>query len=127
MSLDREVFLSLLALDAYNRGPRPGLANLELPNLDGQGRPTEDIRIGRAQVLSGSEAILGPDSVAAGFAAVAYEWNGETIISYRGTNFPGGIEVADLDRTKVPFDHPHRTSRRPSGSWHPGQSQRNAA
>ncbi|WOE76094.1 hypothetical protein [Alterisphingorhabdus coralli] len=31
-----------------------------------------------------------------GFYAIAYEWNGETVISYRGTNFPSSISPAEL-------------------------------
>ncbi|WP_152553568.1 hypothetical protein [Erythrobacter longus] len=34
------------------------------------------------------EAPDGRIDEAAGFYAIAYEWQGETIISYRGTNFP---------------------------------------
>ena len=32
----------------------------------------------------------------AGFYAIAYNWNGETIISYRGTNFDPGGSVEDF-------------------------------
>jgi pimeloyl-ACP methyl ester carboxylesterase len=81
--MNREVFLSLLAMDAYNRGTG-SLIN----NLGGKGS-----KIGRATVGEDAETILPPgDAVAAGFYAIAYEWdnNGinETVISYRGTNFP---------------------------------------
>jgi len=72
--MNREVFLSLLALDAYNRGNGSGIYL--------NGGDSNDIGAG-AQL--GTATILNADlpfgSLAAGFVAVAYDWNGETIIS----------------------------------------------
>ena len=94
MPTDRGVFLSLLALDSYNRGYGANVAGLETPTLDRNGDPVEDIRLGNARIMSDSVSVLGPAAEDAGFYAIAYEWNGETIISapsssWRGSNFPG--------------------------------------
>ncbi|WP_143704561.1 hypothetical protein [Porphyrobacter sp. TH134] len=80
--MNREVFLSLLAMDSYNRGPEPLVNNLPVSG-----------GIGTATVLTDALAELDPNAVlASGFYAIAYEWNNnginETVISYRGTNFP---------------------------------------
>ena len=74
--MNRDVFLSLLALDSYNRGYG---FNVEL-------RPSG--QIGTAEIGDDAETILDPGvAEAAGFYAIAYSWQGQTIISYRGTNF----------------------------------------
>lgn len=99
MALHKDVFLSLLALDAYNRGPGAGLNDLEVPTIGPNGNPQQVIKIGNAQISSDSAAILGPSAQAAGFYAIAYEWNGEKVISYRGTNFP------DLDNVTAEAFH----------------------
>lgn len=80
MTMNREVFLSLLALDAYNRGAGAQIGDLEnIPNVS---------KVGTATVRTDSDRRFGQDAVDAGFYAIAYDWNGETVISYRGTNFP---------------------------------------
>ena len=79
--MNRDVFLSLLALDSYNRGYGANVGNLP-----------ESGRIGSANIRE-FEADEQDGWRAAGFYAIAYEWNGETIISapsssWRGSNFP---------------------------------------
>jgi hypothetical protein len=74
--MNRDVFLSLLALDAYNRGEGAALNGLTESGAIG----TATIREFQPGEQEGWEA--------AGFYAIAYDWNGETVISYRGTNFP---------------------------------------
>ncbi|PLK25386.1 hypothetical protein C0V72_01795 [Porphyrobacter sp. TH134] len=94
--MNRDVFLSLLALDAYNRSYGQTLNDLEVPNFDTNGQPLQNVRIGNARIISDSsllgETADGRIDEAAGFYAIAYEWNNnginETVISYRGTNFP---------------------------------------
>lgn len=86
--MNRDVFLSLLALDSYNRGYGQNVGGL-----------LESGQIGTVNIVTRS-SIFGEQSdavfarwQAAGFYAIAYEWQGETIISYRGTNFdPGSLE-----------------------------------
>lgn len=81
--MNREVFLSLLALDSYNRGYGQ---NVVLNSGDSTaGQDEAGRKIGNATVI---DVPLPSGSIAAGFYAIAYNWNGETIISYRGTNFP---------------------------------------
>ncbi len=72
--MNREVFLSLLALDSYNRGYGRGLN--ELSEVGGIGSAT--IRPFQLREQDGWEE--------AGFYAIAYGWNSETVISYRGNN-----------------------------------------
>ena len=74
--MERDLFLALLSMDAYNRGPessRPGtlIPNHELSDL------------GFASYFDQSPEALN----AIGFYAVAYELSsGEKFISYRGTD-----------------------------------------
>ena len=78
--MDRDLFLAILAMDAYNRNYSEGLL---LPETDG---------LGTAQIIGDSEILRGDDGSRldqqSNFYAIAYEWNGETIISYRGTDNP---------------------------------------
>ncbi|MDJ0979955.1 MAG: hypothetical protein QNI87_15625 [Erythrobacter sp.] len=83
--MNREVFVSLLALDAYNRGYDRGVfANGSSTDENEAGR-----KMGNATILN---ADLPAGSKEAGFYAIAYEWrdpeDGElkTVISYRGTD-----------------------------------------
>ena len=89
--MNRDVFLSLLALDAYNRGPSPLVNSLPVSGS-----------IGTATILTDALAVMDQNTVlSAGFYAIAYDWNNETVISYRGTNFPSGITP---DALKAFFD-----------------------
>jgi hypothetical protein len=69
--MNRDLFLSVLAMDSYNRGYNYGV------RYSGN-------QIGTA--LAASDELLPQGSEAASFYAVAYQYNGETIISYRGTD-----------------------------------------
>lgn len=75
MATERDLFLSILALDAYNRGYDPGMAGLS----DAIGSA-----IGQATISATPQDI--DAAQAASFYAVAYSWAGETVISYRGTD-----------------------------------------
>lgn len=83
--MDRDVFLSLLALDAYNRGYGP--------NIDDLPFEAQVTRIGNATIVTDSAIEIGGTAQAAGFYAIAYDWNGERVISYRGTNFETGSDL----------------------------------
>ena len=74
--MNRDLFLSILAMDSYNRGYGQRIS-VQLPDTG---------LLGTAQI--GPLSIIRPDSdeVRAGFFAASYDWNGETIISYRGTD-----------------------------------------
>jgi hypothetical protein len=74
--------LSILAMDAYNRGYDPGITGL-----------SDDVRtkMGNATIVARSSSLPGGDEVSAGFYALSYTWNGQTVISYRGTDDITGI------------------------------------
>lgn len=80
MNLD--LFTAIVAMDSYNRGY--GSAVDFGTNSDAQGT-----RIGNATVFWNKG-----DSVAqaAGFYAIAYTYNGGTVIAYRGTDKVAGLD-----------------------------------
>ncbi len=92
--MNSDVFLSLLALDSYNRGYGAGLNDLDFR--------ANVTKIGNATIKTDSEIELGDDAEQAGFYAIAYEWrdpeDGElkTVISYRGTSFDDWPATNDI-------------------------------
>lgn len=82
MVMDRDVFMSLLALDSYNRGYDAKLAGLD-----------ESGELGGASIRT-STPLEQAEWEGEGFYAIAYQWNGETIISYRGTDNPNPLTAA---------------------------------
>jgi hypothetical protein len=76
MAIDPILMNALLSLDAYNRGYGAGIAGLS---------DVIGTRIGNAEIVRGTEA---DDAAAvnAGFYAIAYNLDGQRIVSYRGTN-----------------------------------------
>jgi Lipase (class 3) len=78
---DRDLFLAILSMDAYNRGYSPGI------NLG------SSTTIGSATVSD--DRYLPAGSVAAGFYAAAYDTQWGTVISYRGTDINNGLPSAD--------------------------------
>src|SRR6056297_1071141 len=85
-SIDPDVFKALLALDVYNREYGEGIILEE--NANGLGY-AEYLTVLRPKENEGDEDIeFGPDpaSIAASFYARAYTYNGEIIVSYRGTD-----------------------------------------
>ncbi|BAI95442.1 hypothetical protein Sj15T_32430 [Sphingobium sp. TA15] len=73
--MNNNLFLSILAMDAYNRGP--GGHRIALNTVNGI------TQIGDAVILGTSDP---NDEVSTGFSAVSYSYNGDIIISYRGTD-----------------------------------------
>ena len=63
--MNRDVFLSILSMDSYNRG--------------GDGLNLGNVHIGSANYIGEDE------NPSTGYFASRYSWNGETVISYRGT------------------------------------------
>ncbi len=76
MAISQDLFLAILAMDAYNRGYNEGLVG-----LGGIGS-----QIGNATFAVQSDINPNSPDVAASFYAAAYNWNGQTVISYRGTD-----------------------------------------
>jgi hypothetical protein len=74
MAIDRDLMLSIFALDSYNRGYAAGT------NITGTG-------------LGTAIELLDRPSPSIGFYGIAYSWSNEagneTVISYRGTDDPG--------------------------------------
>lgn len=96
-SLSQELYSAILAMDAYNRGYG---ANLIVEGADEEGI----IKIGNATIDIESEDLGRVDSVRrdeiAGFYAAAYDVSNvsafgdtDTVISYRGTDFEGGLTL----------------------------------
>lgn len=88
MTMSEDLFLSILSMDAYNRGYNPGIA--ELSDAIGAG-------IGNATLVRATDFTPGSEEQSASFYGLAYRLNqpvdgiaaGTTIISYRGTDEPG--------------------------------------
>ena len=81
--MNRKVFLSILAMDSYQRGYSPGINGI-LGNS-----------IGSATIVPRESVGISDEKYSAwqidGFYASAYRWGAETVLSYRGTDF--GITV----------------------------------
>ena len=69
---------ALLAMDSYNRGYN---RRIKLPSKVGN-------KIGNATIIKQSEILADSSEVRNDFYAVAYEYSGRKIISYRGTDNP---------------------------------------
>lgn len=72
--MNSDLFFAILSMDSYNRGYRPGVGQLDEAGI-----------IGKATLLAANEAQKAGWE-AAGFYAIAYEWQGEIIIAYRGSD-----------------------------------------
>jgi len=83
-TLAQDLFLSILAFDSYNRGDRP--------NMDASA--TTGGLIGLAEVTHQSPVIALTSGNQSGrdFSATAYDWDGQTVIAYRGTDNPSLTE-----------------------------------
>lgn len=86
--MDRDLFLSIMAMDSYNRGYDRGLAGLSDAGWLGKAKVTFD-----SLVLGGTSD--NRVDASAGFYAIAYNWGGQKIISYRGT----GASLRPLEPT----------------------------
>ncbi|MCA9423138.1 MAG: hypothetical protein KC592_19115 [Nitrospira sp.] len=77
MSTSAELMYAILSMDAYNRGYNPGmvLTGSQIGSATISTDSTEEFRV------PGSDPEDPTPDQDAGFYAVTYEWNGETIIS----------------------------------------------
>ncbi|WP_084646956.1 calcium-binding protein [Mesorhizobium sp. WSM2561] len=91
-AMSKDLFLAILSMDAYNRGYATGLA-------------VEGNQLGVATISTDSEEVFRDPSApeetptaaqAADFYAIAYDWNGERVISYRGTDVWTELPTVDL-------------------------------
>ena len=89
MTISKDLFLAILAMDSYNRGYGAGIADGDQNDTDGLGEAGS--QIGSATILN---IPLPQNAQAAGFYAVAYTVGagvegitpGTTVLSYRGTD-----------------------------------------
>jgi len=93
--MDRDLFLAILAMDAYNRGYGAGIEDLAVS--------ANNTMLGNATIITDSTLSLGlQPTQSAGFYAIAYDVSEVSglqgysrVISYRGTNF-GTALPADI-------------------------------
>jgi Lipase (class 3) len=87
--VNRDVFLSILAMDSYNRGYGPGVKSLSVE--------ANVTKLGNATIKTDSVIELGSNAQSAGFYAIAYNWShdgiDETVVSFRGTDFTTGNSI----------------------------------
>ena len=76
MSISTDVFMSILAMDSYNR-------------RYGEGIQISGTAVGTASIGAASSTLPNSPELGASFFAQSYTWNGKTVISYRGTDDPG--------------------------------------
>ncbi len=131
MKISPELMLAVLAMDSYNEGYAPGL---KIPSL---GETTNKV-IGDATIISDSSTKLDPEiTKAAGFYAVAYKWDGKTIISFRGTDNVTGEDPANNGGSDLwnkekgrprgrPFHCHDRSPMGPRGAAHAGRDSTQA-
>lgn len=91
--MTEDLMKAILAMDAYNRGYDAGI---DFRKKDGSGQPiadsdtiyTDGSGTHYAQIGNATVYRTGGDSAAQaiGFYGIAYTYNGETVISYRGTD-----------------------------------------
>ena len=84
-----DLIYAILSMDTYNRGYGANIGSSagglgELGKL-GDIKIVNPLNYGRSQEIYNAWQ-------SAGFYAVAYQWNGETIISYRGTSTESELE-----------------------------------
>jgi hypothetical protein len=73
--MNADVMRAILAMDSYNRGYGQAVNGI-----------ADNATLGTVVALGQSDTLPGSAGVNAGFYASAYNWNGQTVISYRGTN-----------------------------------------
>ena len=95
MAISKDVFLSILAMDSYNRGYGAGISDAGDSDPDGLGETKNVSTVGTAIVsYTITDADLSNEAQASGFYAIAYTVGGgveglaagTTVISYRGTD-----------------------------------------
>lgn len=97
---------AILAMDAYNRGYNPGIS---FGSNSKQSPDTPGIKIGNAEIYRANGDAA---AQAVGFYAIAYEYNGQKVISYRGTDdgqdiihgWPAGGGAVTVDQAEMAFE-----------------------
>ena len=109
MAISNELLMAILAMDSYNRGYNPGITDSGIAALGLQGSQLGNVTLGLARSIESSS-----------FFAQAYTLaNGQTVISYRGTDQPlrdrddryassAASEMATVKRRDNGAPHPDR-------------------
>lgn len=88
---------AILSMDAYNRGYN---ASIRFGNNSSLSEANINItKIGNATVIGHSDIEINSEERNSGFYAIAYEYNGEKVISYRGTD-----QILDSDELNIGGD-----------------------
>lgn len=77
MTINNALMNAILAMDSYNRGYNRAIELATVVN---------STQIGNALIIKQSQIDTGTQGVNIGFYALSYSYNGETVISYRGTD-----------------------------------------
>ena len=121
--MNKDLFLSILAMDAYNRGYDAGI-DLRDPNNLANPSDNAGTSIGSASISRASSSDAASAEVAAGFYAIAYNTPYGQVISYRGTDdigvfasdgsdfwhgwtFGAGVGTSQIDRAQACPHAPH--------------------
>ena len=105
MTISPELFMAILSMDSYNRGYNPGISDGEHVENDvdlGLGDAVDTL-VGNARIISRVSSDPNGEAQAAGFYALAYQWNGETVISYRGTDGSYPWNLPEVIFTDLPI------------------------
>ncbi len=93
--MSSDLFLSILAMDSYNRGYGQGVNELPVA--------LNSTKIGDATIIRQSDILSNTPGVNAGFYAIAYNVTNvsgfsanDTVIAFRGTNFNFNSTVSDF-------------------------------
>lgn len=87
--MNSDLFKAILAMDSYNRGYKQAI------NLNGaDSADSIGDNLGNAIVIQESDIADGSAGVNSNFYALAYDYKGQRIISYRGTDQPPKISDA---------------------------------
>ena len=88
MAMSDDLYLAIFAMDAYNRGYRQGVTPI------GNQLGTATLGVDSSILLDQNNQRL---DLTVDFFAQTYSWNGQTVISYRGTDSTFGNSGTGLD------------------------------
>ena len=95
MPISQGLMAAILSMDAYNRGYGAGIKGLS----DNQSTGIGDANVTTTSTSALIDPVTGqPVDKTAGFYAVAYNWNGQTVISYRGTDNAAPTGASDITK-----------------------------
>lgn len=95
-----DLFRAILALDVYHRGYNAGLSGLS----ESPGTRIGNATIGKSSLDEVAIGLAGTNQTheSIGFYALEYDWNGQTVVAYRGTDSGFGVGAGVLDDHRTP-------------------------